>query len=78
MFKGKWMQVEGYVFSINEQEVFGGYTISLEAEGFSTVACRTKDEDFVMTLSKGDRVTVVGIGDGQMLGNPSLKDCGPG
>lgn len=78
MFKGKWIQVEGYVFSINEQEVLGGYTVSIEAgDGWNNVSCRTKDEDFVMRLSKGDRVTVVGIGDGQMLGSPSLKDCGP-
>ena len=66
----------GYVAEITEQEVFGGYTIQLEADqGWNNVMCATKDKDLALSLDTGQQVMLVGKGNGQVLGSPSLRDC---
>lgn len=76
MFKGKRIEVTGYVYSVTEQEILGGYTISLEAGGgWANVRCQTRNESFATSVSKGQKIVVVGIGDGQILGSPILKEC---
>ena len=76
-FKGKVLRVSGTVIDVTEQEVFGGFTISLKGNGgWANTLCRTKDADFAASLDKGQIVAVVGVGDGQFLGSPILKNCG--
>ena len=75
-FNGKAILVTGYVAEITEQEVFGGYTIQLEADqGWNNVMCATKDKDLALSLDTGQQVMLVGKGNGQVLGSPSLRDC---
>ena len=75
-FKGRTLIVHGEVDRISEQEVFGGYTVSLKTSNmFASVECMTKDADFALSLDRGDAVVVVGIGDGQIMGSPFIQEC---
>ena len=76
-YKGQILRVGGIVSSVEEREVFGGYTISLRtSNAFAWVYCRTDDAEFALEVSKGDRITVEGIGDGAFLGSPFIDECG--
>jgi hypothetical protein len=77
-FQDKWIAVQGYIYSITEREILGGYSVSIEAGGgFTNVICSTEDREWVLGLTKGQLIQAVGIGTGQTLGSPTLKDCGP-
>lgn len=76
-YKGQILRVGGVVSSVEEHELFGGYTISLRTGNqFAWVYCKTEDASFAKEVSQGDRITVEGIGDGAFLGSPFIEQCG--
>ena len=77
-YKGQMLEITGVITSITD--VLGTVAVSLtDGSEFALESVRCKfdrdDVDQVATLTKGDTVTLRGIGDGYGLLSADVKDC---
>lgn len=75
LYKGKWLRVTGRVESI-DSDLSDQPVIMLLGDGyFSNVHADGLPINIAMTLSKGQTITVICRGAGEVVGSPMLEDC---
>ena len=79
MYKGKIVEVNGIVDGINSGIDDKAIVILSDGDEFSfnNIQCCIDDEnqDKACELEKGQNVTIVGKADGEVIGDPFIKDC---
>ena len=79
MYKGKIVEVNGIVDGIDSDMDDKAVVRLSDGDKFSiyTVSCYIDDEnqDNACELKKGDNVTIIGKADGEIIGEPVIKDC---
>jgi tRNA_anti-like len=73
-FKGKRLQVSGTVDGINS-DLGDDPVVMLAAGDFQSVHVQGLPKDVAAGLSKGQHITVVCTGNGEVIGSPMLDDC---
>ncbi|MBS1662787.1 MAG: hypothetical protein JST68_17210 [Bacteroidetes bacterium] len=75
VYKGKKLAITGTVESINKDIADDAY-ISLVGDGELSmgVQCHLQDAQKAATVKKGTQITIIGTGDGMLIGFPQLKD----
>lgn len=73
-YKGKKLRVSGEVADI-DSNVSDDPVVRIRGDSFITVSCEGIPKKEASKLEKGDEVTVVCLGDGEILGFPRLKKC---
>ncbi|MDR0354930.1 MAG: OB-fold putative lipoprotein [Deltaproteobacteria bacterium] len=80
-YKGKHLAVDGTIDAISK-DIWGSVYITIGTKRlFGTVTCYYDDkkykanQEFVARLSKGARVTVIGIGGGMLMQTPRIRKC---
>ena len=79
MYKGKIVEVNGIVDGI-DSDISDKAVVRLsngDEFSFDNVSCYIDDENQnkACELEKGQNVTIVGRADGEIIGQPSIKDC---
>lgn len=76
-FKGKILEVTGTISSIDSGFGDGAIVQLNTGNDFQNVSAQGDDSftDVAATLSKGQQVTMVCKGDGEVIGSPMLGDC---
>jgi len=76
LYKGKKIAISGIVESINKDMADDAY-ISLTGDGEISmgVQCHLTDAQKAATVKKGSEITIVGTGDGMIIGIPQVKEC---
>lgn len=76
-FKGKILEVTGTISSIDSGFGDGAIVQINTSNDFQSVSAQGDDSftDAAATLSKGQQVTMVCKGDGEVIGSPMLGDC---
>ena len=79
MYKGKIVEVNGIVDAI-DSDIDNKAVVRLsEGDKFSiqNVSCYidNDNQDKACELKKGQNVTIVGVADGETIGQPSIIDC---
>ena len=79
MYKGKIVEVNGIVDGIDSDMDDKAVVRLSDGDEFSiyTVSCYIDDEnqDKACELKKGENVTIIGKADGEIIGEPVIKDC---
>ena len=79
MYKGKIVEVNGIVDGIDSDIDDKAVVRLSDGDEFSiyTVSCYIDDEnqDKACELKKGENVTIIGKADGEIIGEPVIKDC---
>ena len=79
MYKGKIVEVNGIVDGIDSDMDDKAVVRLSDGDKFSiyTVSCYIDDEnqDNACELKKGENVTIIGKADGEIIGEPVIKDC---
>ena len=79
MYKGKIVEVNGIVDGIDSGISDEAIIRLSDGDEFSiyTVSCYIDDEnqDKACELNKGENVTIIGKADGEVIGQPVIKDC---
>ena len=79
MYKGKIVEVNGIVDGINSGIDDKAIVILSDGDEFSfnNIQCCIDDEnqDKACELEKGQNVTIIGKADGEIIGEPVIKDC---
>ena len=79
MYKGKIVEVNGIVDGIDSDIDDKAVVRLSDGDEFSfyTVSCYidNDNQDKACELKKGQNVTIVGVADGEIIGEPSIKDC---
>ena len=79
MYKGKIVEVNGIVNGIDSDMDDKAVVRLSDGDKFSiyTVSCYIDDEnqDNACELKKGENVTIIGKADGEIIGEPVIKDC---
>ena len=79
MYKGKIVEVNGIVDGIDSDMDDKAVVRLSDGDEFSfyTVSCCIDDDnqDKACELKKGQNVTIVGVADGEIVGEPFIKDC---
>ena len=79
MYKGKIVEVTGIVDGIDSDIDDKAVVRLSDGDKFSiyTVSCYIDDEnqDNACELKKGENVTIIGKADGEIIGEPVIKDC---
>ena len=79
MYKGKIVEVNGIVDGIDSDIDDKAVVRLSDGDEFSiyTVSCYIDDEnqDNACELKKGENVTIIGKADGEIIGEPVIKDC---
>ena len=79
MYKGKIVEVNGIVDGIDSDIEDKAVVRLSDGDEFSiyTVSCfiDNDNQDKACELKKGQNVTIVGIANGEVIGEPSIKDC---
>lgn len=73
VFKGKKLEVSGFVESISKDFTDDIYVILRGHDEFSSVWVYVKDERKAAQLAKGQKITVIGRGDGMVADVPIIK-----
>lgn len=72
-YKGKRLAVTGEIDGVDK--VLGTVSVNLKAdEYFKRVRCKLKNESDAASLTKGQTVTLIGVGDGKTI-FPEVEDC---
>lgn len=72
-YKGKLLEISGAVESVDK--MMGSILVQLKgSEYFGTVTCTLEDESAAAYMNKGDRITLIGTGDGKSI-FPQVDDC---
>ena len=76
-FKGKMLEVTGTISSIDSGFGDGAIVQLSTGNDFQSVSAQGDDSftDVAATLSKGQQVTMICKGDGEVIGSPMLGDC---
>ena len=76
-FKGKMLEVTGTISSIDSGFGDGAIVQLSTGNDFQSVSAQGDDSftDVAATLSKGQQVTMICKGDGEVIGSPMLSDC---
>ena len=79
MYKGKIVEVNGIVDGIDSDIDDKAVVRLSDGDEFSfyTVSCRIDDDnqDRACELKKGQNVTIVGVADGEIVGEPYIENC---
>ena len=79
MYKGKIVEVSGIVDGIDSDMNDKAVVTLSDGDEFSiyTVSCYidNDNQDKACELKKGENVTIIGKADGEVIGQPSIKDC---
>lgn len=80
LYKNKTLEITGTIESIGKDMLDDTYVTLEDGETYSlkNVQCYFKDKteiDKVASLKKGDEITIIGQGDGAVLGKPIVKNC---
>jgi len=72
-YKGKTIAVTGEVDGVSK--TFGTVSVNLKADEYiKQIRCKLKTESDAASLTKGQTVTLVGVGDDKMM-FPEVEDC---
>lgn len=72
-YENQKLEITGEVDAVEKS--FGSLYVKLKGTEFlGTVSCKLEDESGAASLSKGNMVTLVGLGDGKM-GFPRVRNC---
>ncbi len=76
-FKGKMLEVTGTISSIDSGFGDGAIVQLSTGNDFQSVSAQGDDSftDVAATLSKGQQITMICKGDGEVIGSPMLGDC---
>ena len=76
-FKDKYLEVTGVVEGI-DSDILDNPVVRLKCGGeysFDNVSCSFASKDEAATLKKGNKITILGKGTGEVIGSPTIKDC---
>ncbi len=72
-YKGKTIAITGEVEGVSK--TFGTVSVNLKAaEYIKQIRCKLKEESDAASLTKGQTITLVGVGDGKTM-FPEVEDC---
>jgi hypothetical protein len=76
LYKGRKILITGQIESINK-DVTDDVYVSLSGEGEISfdVQCHLSEPGKAAELKKGQKITILGTGEGMVIGFPQLKDC---
>jgi len=76
LYKGKKILITGKIESINK-DVTDDVYVSLSGEGEISfdVQCHLSEPGKAAELKKGQKITILGTGEGMVIGFPQVKDC---
>lgn len=72
-YKGKKVSISGVIDGVSK--TLGTVSVNLKADEYiKQVRCKLKNESDAASLSKGQEVTLVGLGDGKTI-FPEVEEC---
>ena len=76
LYKGKKLAITGTVESVSK-DIADDVYVSLAGDGEISlgVQCHLSDAGKAASVKKGSSITIVGTGEGMILGIPQVKDC---